>query len=102
MTIELVASPRVISTAKNRTDRYFKRKTISYHKRNNVISFNDVPLVLSFSKYVLTILVEPTDSLLQTVFFYIKEVIQSKKPIGIRISKQDYSPLFDGLNCIEI
>ena len=102
MTIELVASPRVISTAKKRTDRYFKGKTISYHKRNNVISFNDVPLVLSFSKNVLTILVEPTDSLLQVLLSYIKEVFHSKKPVGIRVYKQDFVPLFDGLNCVEI
>lgn len=102
MTIELVASPRVISTARNRTDRFFRGKTLSYHKRNDVISFYDVPLVLSFSKNVLTILVEPTDSLLQVVLFYIKEVFHSKKPIGIRVSKQDLVPLFDGLNLIEI
>ena len=102
MTIELVASPRIISKAKNRTDCFFKKKSFSYHKRNNVISFYDAPLVLSFSKNVLTILVEPTDSLLQVVLFYIKEVFQSKKPIGIRVSQHELVPLFYGLNCVEI
>lgn len=102
MTIELVASPWVISIAKNRTDRFFQGKSLPYHKRNNVISLNDAPLVLSFSKNVLTILVDPTDSLLRLILFYIKEVFHLKKAVGIRFSQQEFVPIFDGLNCVKI
>lgn len=102
MTIELIACPWVISKAKNRTDCFFKGNAFLYQKRNNVLSFYDAPLVLSFSKNSLTILLEPTDSLLQVIVNYIKEVFRSKKTIGIRISQQEHVPLFYGLNCVEI